>query len=255
MTPEQVIAFRDQLRQARVHAHHDAEGFQAILFAVERLGCSLLGTIGDLGRYQAKLAAFASQSPLADELPAAYRSFHLPFAVLYALVKDARNDALHQGARVRHLTRHAVRLSIVLEDALMTASAGTVTDFMVGSPACAELWQPISFIRQAMLENSFTYLPVNIAASGPATWRLISDYAVATYLRAASGANDRRQRLGQRLEQALASDQIKLVPVTVVSPSQSPHEALSVSEGRPVLVIDAAAPDRLLGILTPFDLL
>ena len=32
-----------------------------------------------------------------------------------------------------------------------------VSDFMVRNPVCASMWQPLSFIRQSMLVNSFSY--------------------------------------------------------------------------------------------------
>ena len=73
-------------------------------------------------------------------------------------LKDGRNDALHQGACARHLANHAVQLALVLEDALMP-SEPKVSDFMVRDAICAAHWQPISFVRQQMLANSFSYLP------------------------------------------------------------------------------------------------
>jgi hypothetical protein len=66
---------------------------------------------------------------------------------------------LHQGAFARRLTGHAIELSLVLEDALRRSlDSPVVGDYMVRGPICAEPWQPISFIRQRMLANSFSFL-------------------------------------------------------------------------------------------------
>ena len=70
------------------------------------------------------------------------------------------NDALHQGAFARHLTIHAIDLALILEDALRSFEEPRVSDYMVRNPLFAELWQPIGFIRQQMLANSFSFLPV-----------------------------------------------------------------------------------------------
>ena len=72
----------------------------------------------------------------------------------------------------------------------------TVGDFMVRNPICAELWHPISFIRQALLANSFSFLPVRRDTK----WHLISDLQIATYLGAAAAGHERRQLLATKLE-------------------------------------------------------
>ena len=118
--------------------------------------------------------------------------------MLYDLVKDARNDALHQGAFARHLTSHAIELALVLEDALRRRlDSPVVGDYMVRNHVCAELWQPISFIRQQMLANSFSFLPVK---SSGRDWCLISDLDIATYL--GPDALKRKPRLAQTLNAA-----------------------------------------------------
>ena len=72
-------------------------------------------------------------------------------------MKDGRNDALHQGAFARHLTKHAIELAIVLEDVLSNDLDPVVTDFMLRNPVCGEPWQPIAFLRQQMLANSYSF--------------------------------------------------------------------------------------------------
>jgi len=78
-----------------------------------------------------------------------------------------------------HLTTNAVELSIVLEEAIMNGY-DRVGDFMVRNTVCAYLWQPLSFIRQTMLANSFSYLPVPTGDRGSqfGNWLQISDLPV-----------------------------------------------------------------------------
>jgi len=116
--------FRDQLRIARASAFRDAEGFQEILFVIERLGFMLTNNpdAHTLEKYKAKIQKLSKNSVLAEEIPASWRHLHTPMSELYEIVRIARNDAVHQGALARHLTTHAVELALVLEDALMDGS-------------------------------------------------------------------------------------------------------------------------------------
>jgi hypothetical protein len=159
------IAFADQLRLARHSALGDAEGFDPIIHTVERLGSYLTkeifgdrGKNGNLADYRDALASLASNSCLAC-VPA-HQQLLTPFDRLYEFVRMARNDAMHQGAFARHLTVHAIELAIILEDALTQFKNPIVSDFMVRNPVCAEAWQPIGFIRQQMLANSYSFLPL-----------------------------------------------------------------------------------------------
>ena len=183
-----VIPLRDQLREAREHAINDAEAYSELLFAFERLGCILKKKIGTLSECEGVIRALAGSSDLARKIPKQWRDWHMPASRLYDLIRVARNDALHQGAFARHLTTHAIQLEIVLEDALMS-KATNVGDYMVQNPICAQLWQPISFIRQQMLANAFSYLPVLNQAG---EWCLVSDLVIAKYLRDNSSKRDAR---------------------------------------------------------------
>jgi predicted transcriptional regulator len=62
-----------------------------------------------------------------------------------------------------------------------------VSHFMVRNPIIASLWQPISSIRQTMLANSFSYLPV---LKSDDQWRLVSDYQIVKFLRVGGKRND-----------------------------------------------------------------
>jgi hypothetical protein len=244
-----VITFSGQLREAREAALRDAEAFDGIIHVVERLGSFLCQRIGDLGFYKDELEKSARHSALAEEIPGPWRSLHVPFSLLYDLVKNARNDALHQGAFARRLTGHAIELCLVLEDALRRSlDSPAVGDYMVRNPTYAELWQPISFIRQQMLANSFSFLPVK----GTKDWCLVSDLEIATYL--GTDALKRRQRLAQNLNAA----GIPLQPAKFCAVDTPLEDALRLldSSQRPLLVcLKEGDQQALVGIVTPFDLL
>src|SRR5215472_7380941 len=106
------VTFSDQLREAREDALRDSEAFDGLIHVVERLGSFLRSKIYDLGGYKPDLEKAASCSALAKEIPEQHGNVHIPFSLLYDLVKDARNDALHQGAFARRLTGHAIELSL-----------------------------------------------------------------------------------------------------------------------------------------------
>jgi CBS domain-containing protein len=251
MDREAAQHFRDELRKARSLALKDSEGFDELLFVFERMGVYLEGSIGGLGHYRTALIQQASESPLAEEIPSEFPDCHAPFSILYKIVATARNDAMHEGAYARHLTRNAVELSIILEDALME-QAFLARDYMVRDPVCAFLWQPISAIRRAMLVNSFSFLPVALDG-GPTVWKLISDYSVAAYLRNAQSTRERKTRLAKKLVDALEQDGIQLTDAPRCCPEDSITSVLVKSEGRPVLL--TGPNGELLGILTPFDVL
>jgi len=211
----------------------------------------LTGKIQDLGKYQQIIVEYARRSPLAEGLSTSSSS-QTPFSALIDYVRNSRNDALHQGAFARHLTNHVIKLALVLEDAL-TVDAVVISDFMVHGPVCAYLWQPLAYVRQQLLLNSFTYLPV-LADDGTPTNTLISDLSLAMYL----GRNvaERKRRFAHPLKKAVESGEMKLTPTISLSINTPVHEALSRMTGPPVLVISASdAPVRLLGILTAFDVL
>jgi CBS domain-containing protein len=249
MTPAAARHFRLELQQARENALKDAEAFEGIIHVVERLGSYRSGSVEGLGKYLPKLGEIAEGSALANELPAQYRHLHTPFRLLFDIVRDARNDALHIGSFARHLTTHAVELSLVLEDALRSYEDNKyIADYMVRDPICAQLWQPVSFVRQQMLTNSFSYLPV---LDGGGHWCLLSDLEVARYLQGVSNG-ERKRRLATPLGDA---KEIALIPADRLSDATSLDEALKTFNGQPILVFREQKDGELVGILTSFDLL
>jgi hypothetical protein len=246
------LYLRDQLREARAIALNDAQAFEELIFVVERIGVQLTGSIESLGAYTKPISDLACKSPLAADIPSRLLSWHAPFATLYNLVRQARNDALHEGAFARHLTIHAVELTIVLEDALM-AEAFAARDFMVRDPVCALRWQPISSIRASMLVHSFSFLAVSAEVTMPPHWKLLPDFAVASYLRAAKSPTERIKRLARPLGELVKTGEIILLEAPVCGPEDHVDTILERSKGLPVLVVGSDGDLR--GIVTPFDVL
>jgi len=243
--------FRSELQKAREDALKDAEAFDGIIHVVEKLGQFLVGEMKDLGKYQKDIEEVAKESALAAEVPDRFRNVHTHFNLLYSIVTNARNDAMHIGASARHLTKHTIELALILEDALRTYEMSEkVSDYMVRNPVCAELWQPISFIRQQMLTNSFTYLPV---FHPERKWCLVSDFQVAKYLQVATN-KERKKRLAAPLREAMEEAKIELHTATPCCGKNRISKDLNVFGGTPILVGENSEAG-LEGILTAFDLL
>jgi CBS domain-containing protein len=162
---------------------------------------------------------------------------------------------LHTGVFARHLTRHAIQLAVVLEDAL-NDEAKTVGQFMVRNPVCAFPWQPVSFVWEQMLANSFTYLPVqSTGPSGRDEWHLMSDFSVAKFLREGLNKSQRRSRLMSTVADAVSSGHLKLDQADQCHSNTGTDEIIDMLDTSPVLIVAEDDHSQLVGILTAFDLL
>jgi hypothetical protein len=195
----EACAFRDELRAAREACQRDAEAFDEVLFVVERLGSRLSGFIGSLGQYEPCLKKLAERSRLAAD-----------FSGVFKVVREARNDALHQGAVARHLAARAVELALILEDALAT-QLGTIEYLMVQQPVVVYHWQTIGAIRRIMLVNAFSYLPFNWDGK----WFFLADHLIAAFLQDRRGP-DRGETLATPISVVLRGDRASNVTVQVV---------------------------------------
>ena len=246
------LYYRDQLRSARYAALADAEGFQSVCYALEALGMRLLGKRRDLGSYLRPLRDLATKSATLNELAVEFPSRFSSFDGLFAQVRNARNDAMHSGVYARHATEAAIEICIGLEEALMSQvnePRKTVADFMVKSAVVVESWQPVAHARQLMLTHSFSFLPVYLDR-----WRLISETAVARYLR---GTGDWKSLMSTPIGRA-ADGRLALLDARVVRPADSAIELLNNVDldrepARIWLVEDS--PGRLCGVLSPFELM
>jgi len=245
---KQSIFFREEFRNARTKAIEDAEEFKEILFVIEKLGSYLYPDGLGLKEFESCIKKLAENS---DLLPSKQS-----FANLFDIVKDARNDALHQGAFARHLTQNAIRISLILEDALekiLEERTLRVEDFMVSEVICADLWKPLAFIRQQMLANSFSYLP--FFDENKKTWFLISDYQLAIYLRSSTSKGQRKKSLSESLGDACEKFEYKPEEANTILKETAIGELLSWSDGKPKLITNPEKVNSLFGIITPFDIL
>jgi CBS domain-containing protein len=250
LTPPARRHFIAELRVARSAALADAECFDQILFAVERLGGFLLGRADSLAGYRDALLDLAKDSGLAH----LHEDWRPAFRVerLFEIVQRARNDAMHQGAAARHLTGHCIDLALILEDAILTGAA-TVADFMIDSPILAKDFETVASIRRIMLMNAFSYMPVRLAGG----WQLVADVQLMRFLRQAVSGVDRKRRLGASLGEACQQYELKLEqPATFCMPTEEVSCLLHKIDVRPALVTRDGTPEGdLVGMLTSFDLL
>ncbi len=259
------LFFINQLKEARLEALKDAEGYQKILHVVEKMGSYMTGEIRGLNYYRKRIEEVASESPYATEIPYKCQAWHTPFNKLYELVRQSRNDAMHQGVVARHLTRSLVLMALVLEDAMKeNGKVKNITDVMIRDVVTAELWQPISFVRQQMLVNSFTHLPLFYKGE----WKLISDYAIVMYISVDSN-NEHKKRLihsvGEAIDNELLLEDGIIIDLakdgSIKSASKKDinvnplgiSEIINQSEGKPILVTEGRK--LLIGLITPFDML
>lgn len=232
------LTFADQLRSAREAAIKDAEAFLEVIHAVERLGGYRAKKSVGMRCYQKPLEALFKW-PEDDPASESFRR-------LYSTVTEERNDALHQGAFARHLTLHTIELALRLEEVLRNTLHPIVENYMVRNPICAEPWQPIRMIRQQMLANSFSFLPVK---GDDDQWGLLSDTKLALYLR--QDPNLRKKRM----EESLRDSGIKPDKATIISEKDELAKAVDDVVHGPVLVHRENDKSIIVGILTAFDML
>lgn len=253
LVPEVAQYFRSQLREARAAVLRDSEGFESIVLVLERLGRIRHPAGNNLGAFERTLGEVADASPLAHEVPRARAQYHLDFSTLFKLVREGRNSAVHEGALARNVTVHAVELALILENALMPPNA-TAGELMVRGPTIAAPWHPLSFVRQSMLANSFSYLPVRLGEGADEPWWVVSDVAVAEYLLTSNGTADRTMRLRTTLEAAVTEGSLRLDTPRCVTPEHRIADLVSELAATPILVVDDGG-SGLVGIVTAFDLL
>lgn len=273
------LYFREKFREARYIALKDAEGYQRILFVLERLGAYMVEKgcheehehekADSLGDYKNCITALVKKyHPLEKDRkrqPSTYRDCHTAFGSLYEMVMHGRNDALHQGAFGRILTLHLVQLALFLEDTLMTIMTGEIKNYMTRNPMCASEWQPVSFVRQMMLANSFTYIPVYLAdipvslrerdaKREEAAWYIITDCDIAMYLQPFN-SDCRAKRLAKSIKDVIKSGEMHIEKAATAPPDKPVRDVLTLTEGKKPILVKRDDCNELLGIATTFDLM
>lgn len=247
------LFFRDRLREARYGALADAEGFQQMCFAFEALGARLRNDSGALEKYQRFLSQLVLQST-----PVGYQDFD----ILYEAVKQARNDAMHTGAYARHAAESAVRLSLLIEEAILSRLVmkenrvrTTVAHFMVRTPVVAETWHTVGHARRLMLLNSFTYLPI----FWEGRWHLLSDMDMAKLFQSLDQTG-RNRAAATSIEGVLKSNTSLLKPraAAIVDADCEVKTLLNGDHPGLWLVVNAKEGEELkhlVGVLSPFELM
>jgi hypothetical protein len=103
-----------------------------------------------------------------------------------------------------------------------------------------------------MLAHSFSFLPIWLPSVS--SWKLLSDFAIARYLRLAD-KTQRRKRLAATVEEAVGSGDLTLEEAATCRPLDDVTAVLKRSDRRVLLVFEESQPEHPAGILTPFDLL
>jgi CBS domain-containing protein len=130
-----------------------------------------------------------------------------------------------------------------------------VSQFMVRSPIAAEPRQPISFVRQVMLSNSYSFLPLWFRHKSREGWWFLGESEVAKYLRVAASNEERKKCLAATVASAVEEGMLSLIETQPVDPQALVRETVILLQGSTLLVVGQEDPTRLLGILTAFDVL
>ena len=255
---EAFLHFRRAFRTARAAVQADAEAYMEVVRVVESLGAYLEAncagrTPDGLGKAQEIIRSVLFPDPDAW-LGSSPREPSV--AALFERLLRVRNTTVHEGALSRSAGVHAVRLSLAIEEALMVMlkEDTSVVPWMVPDPIVAKSWHTISHIRATLLSGGFSAVPL----WWDDTWHFVRDVAVVDYLRA-KGKSGLHLTLCQAVADTAAP--LKLIqvdPKHCVARDENLSDLLKKGwpEGDlPVLVVDKDKSDRLVGVLTPHDLL
>jgi len=253
-TDDELIYYRDQLRNARYAALADAEAFDQICWAIESLGRRLAPEATMLAKYEKSFIKLVDAE--------AWHSgdvFTPSFKALFERIRQARNDAAHTGVYARHATSAAIDFSLLLESALMNKT-DLVHHHMVREVVTCSPRNYVAQARNLMLKNSFSYLPIFIDNQ----WCLLSDMAIARFrMRLREQKEVPREKSNLAVSIQSVKDELELIKISekeLVRPEQTIKEILSrhtQSENRPSLwlVVESPEDELLQGILSPFELL
>ena len=131
-----------------------------------------------------------------------------------------------------------------------------VEDLMVRTPVSAESWHLVSHVRKMMLANSFSDIPVFHVKAGKGQWMLLRDAALMQWIRNEPNKKKQKERLAMPVGEAITHHALAVKGAICCSPATSIGEILPRMNDRPTLVTEKIeGEERLLGIITAFDLL
>jgi CBS domain-containing protein len=243
----QRVDFLARLRTARGLVLRDSESFSEASTVLEHIGQVVGGKLGiGLKDHEAVLIGLVKEADAANEEPTRR---------LFKVVREARNKAVHDGSYARHLNSRLVDLLLMLEETIMT-NMDRVEDLMVRNPVSAESWHPVSQVRRLMLGNSFTWIPIFHAKESHGRWMLIRDAALMRWIRKETVKKKQRERLAIPIGEAISKHGLELKGAICCPPDTPIAEILQRMNDDPTLVTDKIlGEERLLGIITAFDLL
>ena len=235
------LYFARQMRGARAQVQADAEGYVAVAIAVEQLAAALGAKGGACAAWNVIVDTLSLDGDWTGDGGAP------SLGSAYYRVRRARNIAVHEGAMSRAVATHAIDLTIGLEVALMNAvDTDAAHAWMVPDPTVAHPWMTVAQVRSA--------LPIWWKHA----WHLVRDIDVVVYLIQA-GKDMAKTKV--RLQDAVgtgAVPKLHLQPAPLVISPETNVKTLGVAGWKsevPALVVCRDNPKRLLGVLTPHDLL
>lgn len=243
----QRVDFLARLRSARALVLRDSESFTEASTVLEHIGQVVGGKLGvGLKDHQAVLIGMVRDTDEASEESARR---------LFNVVREARNKAVHDGSYARHLNSRLVDLLLMLEEAIMT-NMDRVEDLMVRNPVAAESWHLVSHVRKMMLGNSFTWIPIFQIKETHGRWMLIRDAVLMRWIRKETNKKKQKERLAMPVGVAISEHGLDVKGAICCPPNTAIAEILRRMNDDPTLVTEKIqGGERLLGIITAFDLL
>ena len=234
---------RGKLRAARGAALADAEGFEVVVHAIETVG-KWISPHGDgLAKYTPGLLHLVQAALGWAEEERRVVSLEAAFFLL----RQTRNDYAHRGVHARNATGEAIRVALVLEDALSFNWAEVrLRDLMVRRPVTAESDDSLAEIRRTMLSCSFSFVPVRIDDR----WRLVSERWIAEQI-----VGKTRKHRDAALARRVHEFEAQLVPVEKVFTDSVTTAELPKPLPDLMLVAEEEVAMVLQGVVSPSDLL
>jgi len=247
LTKSQRVEFLARLRDARALVLRDGESFREASTVLEHIGQVIGGKMGNgLKDHETAIVSLANEAGQADE-ESNIRLFNV--------VREARNKAVHDGAYARHLNSRLLDLLLLLEEAIMT-NMDRVEDLMVRNPVSAEPWHLVSHVRKMMLTNSFSCIPIFKSKTGKDRWMLLQDAKLMHWIRSEPNKKKQKERLAMPVSVAITDHSLAVKGAICCGREISIGDLLTRMNEDPTLVTEKIeGEERLLGIITAFDLL
>lgn len=247
---EESIHFLACFRDARANTLKDIENFNDIIIAIESFGSFLSNKIlSGFGDYKCIIKEFVTKF-LCD-----YETEF--FETKYDIVRTTRNESIHSGVFARNVSTHSLELLLIIEGALlsfMSKTHSTVGSFMVNNVIVAQPWQTVKIVRNIMLTNSFTHIPVYHKDD----WCLVSETDIINFLGVNYYDKSRKENSVKTIQELIESKSYRKIEVVHKPLTESLEEIKNCflsNCGRPILIVNNIHKNQLLGIITPYDIL